>query len=100
MTDDGSACKGRAFRDALAGAEVKRERARPYTPRTDGKAERFIQTSPREWAHASPCQTSAERAQAMPARLCDYNSRRPRSALGGKPPISRLRGDNLRGNDS
>ena len=98
MTDNGAACKSRAFRDAPAQAGVTHKRTRPYTPRTNGKAERFIQTSLREWASASPYQSSDARTQAMPAWLCDYNSRRPRSALGGKPPITRLPKDNLLGN--
>jgi len=74
--------------------------ARPYTPRTNGKAERFIQTSLREWAYAHAVHSSNERAHAMPAWLCYSNSRRPHSALGGKPPISRLPGNNLLGNDT
>jgi transposase InsO family protein len=100
MTDNGSAYKSFAFRDALAQAGIRHKRTRPYTPRTNGKAERFIQTSLREWAYASPYQTSAERAHAMPAWLCAYNSRRPHSALGGHPPLSRVPKDNLLGNDS
>jgi transposase InsO family protein len=99
MTDNGSAYKSHAFRDALAAASIKHKRTRPYTPRTNGKAERFIQTSLREWAYAAAYHTSAERAAAMPIWLSDYNSRRPHSALGGKPPISRLIQDNLLGND-
>ncbi len=100
MTDNGPAYTSYAFRKALAEAGIRHKRTKPYTPRTNGKAERFIQTSLREWAYVSPYRTSAERAQAMPAWLCDYNSRRPHSALGGKPPISRLPKDNLLGNDS
>jgi transposase InsO family protein len=98
MTDNGSAYKSRAFRAALSEAGIRHKRTRPYTPRTNGKAERFIQTSLREWAYATPYRSSAERAAAMPAWLCSYNSRRPHSALGGKPPISRLK-DNLLGNN-
>lgn len=100
MTDNGSAYRSHAFRDALAQAGVTHKRTRPYTPRTNGKAERFIQTSLREWAYASPYQSSDERTQAMPAWLCAYNSRRPHSALGGQPPISRLAKDNLLGKDT
>jgi len=99
MTDNGSAYKSRAFRSALSKAGIAHKPTRPYTPRTNGKAERFIQTTLREWAYAAPYQSSAERAAAMPAWLCSYNSRRPHSALGGQPPISRLK-DNLLGNDS
>ena len=100
MTDNGSAFKSKLFAAALQSRGLKHKRTRPYTPRTNGKAERFIQTSLREWAYATPFHTSAERARAMPAWLCHYNSLRPHSALGGKPPISRLARDNLLGNDS
>ncbi len=98
MTDNGSAYKSHAFRDALRQAGLRHIRTRPYTPRTNGKAERFIQTSLREWAYAAPYQTSALRAQAMQPWLCNYNRSRPHSALGGKPPISKLK-DNVLDND-
>jgi transposase InsO family protein len=84
----------------LAAHEIRHKRTRPYTPRTNGKAERFIQTSIREWAYARPFQSSAERSEAMPAWLCHYNSKRPHSALNGKPPISRIVRDNVLGNDT
>ena len=100
MTDHGSAFKSRLFATAIQAHGLTHKRTRPYTPRTNGKAERFIQTSLREWAYASPFHSSAERAQAMPAWLCHYNSLRPHSALAGKPPISRLPRNNLLGNDS
>jgi len=100
MTDNGSAYRSHAFRDALATKAITHKRTRPYTPRTNGKAERFIQTSLREWAYAEPFVSSAERARAMPAWLCAYNSKRPHSALKGKPPASRLSKDNLLVNDS
>jgi transposase InsO family protein len=99
MTDNGSAYRSKPFKTALSEAGIAHKRTRPYTPRTNGKAERFIQTTLREWAYAAPYQSSAERAAAMPAWLCSYNSRRPHSALDGKPPISRLK-DNVLGNDS
>jgi transposase InsO family protein len=99
MTDNGSAYKSHLFRKALADRGIGHKRTRPYTPRTNGKAERFIQTSLREWLYARPFHSSAHRTDAMPGWLCDYNTRRPHSALGGKPPISKL-ADNLRGNDS
>jgi transposase InsO family protein len=100
MTDNGSAFKSKIFAATLQAHGLTHKRTRPYTPRTNGKAERFIQTSLREWAYARPFHTSAERARAMPAWLCRYNSSRPHSALGGKPPISRIARDNLLGNDS
>jgi transposase InsO family protein len=100
MTDNGSAFKSKLFAAALQRSGLKHKRTRPYTPRTNGKAERFIQTSLREWAYAMPFHSSAERARAMPVWLCHYNSLRPHSALGGKPPVSRLVRDNLLGSDT
>jgi transposase InsO family protein len=99
MTDNGPAYTSRAFRTALAKAGIGHRRTRPYTPRTNGKAERFIQTSLREWAYAIPYRSSAERTAAMPSWLCAYNSQRPHSALAGKPPVTRLPKDNVLGND-
>ena len=99
MTDNGSAYKSHLFRQTLADQGIRHKRTRPYTPRTNGKAERFIQTSLREWIYAAPYETSARRTAAMPAWLCDYNTKRPHAALGGKPPISRLSKDNVLGND-
>jgi transposase InsO family protein len=100
MTDNGSAYKSHLFRDTLAAKGISHKRTRPYTPRTNGKAERFIQTSLREWLYASPYESSAQRTAAMPAWLCDYNNRRPHAALGGKPPIARVIKDNVLGNDT
>jgi transposase InsO family protein len=100
MTDNGSCYRARAFLRACARLNIKPIRTRPYTPQTNGKAERFIQTSIREWAYARPFQSSAERSDAMPAWLRHYNSKRPHSALNGKPPISRIVTDNVLGNDT
>ena len=99
MTDNGSAYRSSLFRTALSQAGIGHKRTRPYTPRTNGKAERFIQTTLREWAYAKPYHSSHERAAAMPAWLCSYNRTRPHSALNGKPPISRIK-DNVLGNDN
>jgi transposase InsO family protein len=99
MTDNGSAYKSFAFRDLLAEQSIRHKRTRPYTPRTNGKAERFIQTSLREWAYAEPFLPSADRAAAMLPWITSYNHCRPHSALGGKTPISRLSRDNVLGND-
>ena len=65
MTDNGSAYKSRLFAAALDGHGVAHKRTRPYTPKTNGKAERFIQSSIREWAYARPFNSSAERQAAM-----------------------------------
>jgi transposase InsO family protein len=100
MTDNGGAYRSHTFQNALLDAGVKHKRTRPYTPRTNGKAERFIQSSIREWAYAKPFTTSAERHAAMHPWLHDYNTARPHAALNGKPPISRIARDNLLGNDT
>jgi transposase InsO family protein len=98
MSDNGSAYKSHTFRALLAAAGLRHIRTRPYTPRTNGKAERFIQTSLREWAYAAAYRSSAERTAAMPAWIDAYNLERPHSAHKGLPPFTRL--NNLLGNDS
>ena len=98
MTDNGSAYRSRLFAKALQGAGAKHIRTRPYTPRTNGKAERFIQTSLREWAYARPYASSAHRTAAIGPWIDEYNLSRPHSALAHQPPIKRL--NNLLGNDS
>lgn len=98
MTDNGSAYRSAAFRNALGMAGLRHIRTRPYTPRTNGKAERFIQTSLREWAYAAPYQTSDERAKAMIPFIDAYNTERPHSALAFQTPWQRL--NNLLGNDT
>jgi transposase InsO family protein len=100
MTDNGAAYKSKLFGQALSAAGIIHKRTRPYTPRTNGKAERFIQTSLREWIYATSFENSSQRTDAMRPWLYQYNNHRPHSALGGKPPISRIEQDNLRGNDS
>ena len=65
MTDNGSAYRSHVYVNLLRGARISHKRTRPYTPRTNGKAERFIQTSLREWAYAQPFETTTDRAQAM-----------------------------------
>jgi transposase InsO family protein len=100
MTDNGSAYRSHAFRTACQAAGLKHKRTKPYTPQTNGKAERFIQTSLREWAYLQAFETSAARAQAMRPWLHRYNTKRPHSALAGKPPLTKLNRDNLPRNDS
>ncbi len=90
MTDNGSAYRSHLFRERLANASLKHIRTRPYRPCTNGKAERFIQTSLREWAYRNPYHSSAERAEAMLPWITSYNHSRPHSALGGCPPATRL----------
>jgi transposase InsO family protein len=90
MSDNGSAYRSRLFKSLLAEAGLEHIRTRPYTPRTNGKAERFIQTSLREWAYANAYASSTEREHAMHPWITAYNHKRPHSALAGKPPVSRL----------
>jgi transposase InsO family protein len=100
MTDNGNAYRSHDFRDACARASVRHLRTRPYTPRTNGKAERFLQTVMRECTYARAFRSSQERAAALPRWLHLYNVHRPHTALAGQPPISRLVMSNLLGNDS
>jgi transposase InsO family protein len=100
MTDNGSAYRRHGFRNACTGAGVRHLRTRPYTPRTNGKAERFLQTVMRECAYARAFRSSPERAAALPRWLHLDNVHRPHTALAGQPPISRLGMNNLLGNDN
>lgn len=97
MTDNGSAFKSFAYRDLLADKGIRHKRTRPYTPRTNGKAERFIQTSLREWAYANAYQTSAQRNRALAPWISKYNSQRTHSGIGHRTPLDRL--NNLLGFD-
>jgi transposase InsO family protein len=91
MTDNGSGYVSKDFGAAIAEIRVRHLRTRPYTPRTNGKAERFIQTMLREWAYARPFASSYRRRAALPAWLRRYNERRPHAGIGGASPITRLR---------
>jgi transposase InsO family protein len=90
LTDNGSGYLGRLFAQACAELSVRHGRTRPYRPRTNGKAERFIQTMLREWAYAVAYTHSRIRARALPRWLTHYNKRRPHSSLAGVVPFSRL----------
>lgn len=90
MTDNGSCYRSKAFRKACSDLGLRHIRTRPYTPKTNGKAERFIQTALREWAYALAYPSSDRRAQELPVWLHRYNWHRPHGSLKSKPPISRL----------
>ena len=99
MTDNAFAyTQSKAFRQGLAELGARHLTTRPYTPRTNGKAERFIQTCLREWLYAKPYLSSAHRAGDMSAWLHWYNHHRPHAAIHASTPASRL--NNLIGNDS
>jgi len=90
MTDNGSCYRAKDFRDACRDLGLRHIRTRPYTPRTNGKAERFIQTALREWAYAQAYPSSERRARELPVWLHRYNWHRPHGGLNSKPPISSL----------
>jgi transposase InsO family protein len=90
MTDNGSCYKSKAFARTCREFGLKHIRTRPYTPKTNGKAERFIQTALREWAYAFAYPTSGHRAAELPVWLHRYNWHRPHGSLKSKTPISRL----------
>jgi len=90
MTDNGSCYTSLAFRRACQRLGLRHIRTKPYTPKTNGKVERFIQTSLREWAYAFAYQNSGQRKQQLPTWLHRYNWHRPHAGIGDKTPISRL----------
>jgi len=96
LTDNGSGYLAHVFAAACQGTQVRHLRTRPYTPRTNGKAERFIQTLLREWAYRRPYASSTARRTALAGWLHHYNWHRPHGSLHGSPPMSRLvAADNL-----
>jgi transposase InsO family protein len=98
LTDNAKAYHARPWLEATERLQIARRYTRIYRPRTNGKAERFIQTLLTEWAYARSYRSSSERAQALSGYLRWYNKRRPHSSLGARPPTSRV--SHLRGHDS
>ena len=90
MTDNGACYKSHAFASACRQLAIRHIHTRPYTPRTNGKAERFIQTALREWAYARAYQTSDQRAADLPIWTHMYNWHRPHGGINAKTPISRI----------
>ena len=90
LTDNGHAYRSHAWRDLCQQLGIERRRTRPYTPRTNGKAESFIGTCLREWAYRYAYPTSSHRTRALPGWVRWYNRRRPHSSLADQPPISRV----------
>jgi transposase InsO family protein len=95
MTDNGSAFLAGQFATTCAALKVRHKRTRPYTPRTNGKAERFIQTLLREWAYRFSYRTSEERKRWLTPYLHFYNYHRAHVAIAYNPPISRLDRNNV-----
>jgi transposase InsO family protein len=90
MTDNGTGYRSKVHRAGVNQLGIKHLRTQPYRPRTNGKAERFIQTLQREWAYAISYESSWQRRRALLPWLEYYNSRRPHSALSHKTPISQI----------
>lgn len=90
MTDNGSCYKSHAFVKACKRLRLKHIRTKPYTPKTNGKAERFIQTALREWAYATAYASSNQRADELPVWMHRYNWHRPHGGIKYQTPISRL----------
>jgi transposase InsO family protein len=89
LTDNGSCYRNQTFRMVLHQQHIKHRFTRPYTPRTNGKAERFIQTALREWAYARSYDNSSDREHNLQPWLHDYNFHRPHASLNLNTPASR-----------
>ena len=99
ITDNAwSYTRNTSLRDLLATHQIKHLRTQAYRPQTNGKVERFHQTMAREWAYGMAYRSSHHRDQALPHWLKHYNTTRPHSGIGNRPPINRVH--NLRGQDS
>jgi transposase InsO family protein len=89
LSDNGSCYRSKLHALALAELQIRHLFTRPYRPRTNGKAERFIQTLTHRWAYGAIYGSSAERAAALPSWLTHYNFTRPHGSLSHKPPGTR-----------
>jgi transposase InsO family protein len=89
LTDNGSSYRSHLFRQACFEMGLKHRRTRPYSPQTNGKAERFIQTALREWAYATHWSDSEQRNLCLAPWTHYYNHARPHGSLHYQPPISR-----------
>jgi transposase InsO family protein len=92
MSDNAFAyTQNRSLKPLLRRRAIRHIRTRPYTPRTNGKVERFHQTLMRAWAYALEYASSVARREALPHWLNHYNERRTHSAIGNRPPLARVR---------
>lgn len=90
LTDNGGCYRSYVFAETAATFGVGQRRTRPRRPQTNGKAERFIKTLQAEWAYLRPYTTNQQRLDALPNFLQRYNNDRPHTAIGNRPPASRL----------
>ncbi|OUM45712.1 IS481 family transposase, partial [Arthrobacter agilis] len=90
LSDNGSAYKSRLWRETCASLGIKAKKTRPYRPQTNGKIERFHRTLADGWAFSRHYTSESARRAALPGWLHEYNHHRPHTAIGGKPPITRL----------
>jgi transposase InsO family protein len=90
LSDNGSAYRSHAWRDACAQLAITPKRTRPYRPQTNGKIERFHRTMADGWAFRRMFLSESARRKALPAWLHEYNHHRPHTAIGARPPITRL----------
>jgi len=90
LTDNGSCYRSREFAQTCRDLGLRHHFTRPYTPRTNGKAERFVQTALREWAYARAYARSSHRIAELPRWLHGYNWHRPHASLASQPPMSKL----------
>ena len=90
MTDNGSCYRSDQFAHLCRRLKIRHIRTKPYSPQTNGKAERFIQTALREWAYARSYENSEQRAAQLPVWLHRYNWHREHAALKYQTPISTL----------
>jgi transposase InsO family protein len=91
LTDNGSPFMSCAWRNTCAELGIVQKRTRAYRPQTNGKAERFIQSAPREWAYGIAYDHSSERTAMLAKWQHHYNWHRPHAGIGGLPPMSRLK---------
>ena len=100
MSDNGSCYVSHRFKITCQKLKLRHLRTKPYRPKTNGKAERFIQTLLREWAYRRPYSTSAQRADRLPRYLNHHNLRRPHAALNKRTPAQRLSEQPLENGDT
>jgi transposase InsO family protein len=91
MTDNGSCYKSSLFEAICVERSIRHIWTRPYTPRTNGKAERLVQTLLREWAYVRAYTSSKQRTRYLSTWVRHYNRARPHAGIGGVPPMARLR---------